>query len=128
MLLIATASRLRSRIRNGLADATAQIVTEAELAARQLQQEWQLFWEEIRLEAERLEQPSAEASGPEPSPASPARQAPAADEGQQPEDNSPPRSEPATGKRASPAQVQETIDQLRAEVAGLNQRLEQSTL
>ncbi|HBP53026.1 MAG TPA: hypothetical protein DD643_01130, partial [Synechococcus sp. UBA8638] len=71
---------------------------------------------------------SAEASGRNPPPAPPPRRAPAADERRKPEDDSPPQPEPATGKRASPAQVQETIDQLRAEVAGLNQRLEQSTL
>lgn len=128
MLLLATASRLRSRIRGGLADATAQMVMEAELAAQHVQQEWQLFWREVRLEAERLERPGGEAPEPDPSPSTASRQAPAADQQQDSEGDSQPRPEPATRKPASPAQVQESIDQLRAEVAGLNQRLEQNTL
>ena len=126
MLLLATASRLRSRIRSGLADATAQVVTEAELVAQQLQGEWQLFWEEVRLEAERLEQPGGEAAEPGSSPSATSQQA-AADEPQKSEGSSP-QSEPTTQKHASPAQVQETIDQLRAEVAALNQGLEKSSL
>ena len=128
MLLLATASRLRSRIRSGLADATAQVVTEAELAAQQLQQEWQLFWQEVRLEAERLERPGGESPEPDPSPSAPSPQTPATDEQPQSEGGSHGQPEPATRKRASPAQVQETIDQLRADVSGLNQRLEKSTL
>ena len=127
MLLLATASRLRSRIRSGLADATAQVVTEAELAGQQLQEEWQLFWEEVRLEAERLERPGDEVSKPTPSPSTPSRQATPADEPQETEGSSHPRMETAA-RRASPAQVQESIDRLRAEVAGLNQCLEQRTL
>ncbi|KKZ11846.1 MAG: hypothetical protein TE42_06765 [Candidatus Synechococcus spongiarum SP3] len=128
MLLLATASRLRSRIRSGLADATAQVVTEAELAAQQLQQDWKLFWQEVYREAERLERPGGEAPAPDPSPSAPSRQASATDEQQVSEGGGHHQPEPATRKRASPAQVQETIDQLRAAVAELNQRLEQNTL
>ena len=130
MLLLAAASRLRSRIHSGLADATAQVVTEAELAAQQLQQEWRLFWEEVRLEAERLEQPRSGASAPEPGP-SPSRPDTATAEGteqQPPEEGSGPRPEAGSRKPASSAQVQESIDRLRAEVAGINQSLEQNTL
>ena len=128
MLLLATASRLRSRIRSGLADATAQVVTETQLAAQQLQQEWQLFWEEVFLEAERLEQSGDGAAEPDPSPSVPSQQQAAADGARESEGDSRHQPEPATRKRASPAQVQESIDQLRAEVAGLNQCLEKNTL
>ena len=129
MLLLATASRLRSRIRSGLADATAQVVTETELAAQQLQQEWQLFWEEVFLEAERLEKSGDGAAEPDPPPSVPSQQqAAAADGPRESEGDSRHQPEPATRKRASPAQVQESIDRLRAEVAGLNQCLEKNTL
>lgn len=104
------------------------MVTEAELAAQHVQQEWQLFWQEVQLEAERLEQPGEEAPEPDPSPSTASRQGPAADQQQDSEGESQPQPEPTTRKRTSPAQVQESIDQLRAEVAGLNQRLEQNTL
>ena len=125
MLLLATASRLQSRIRSGLADATAQVLTEAELAAEHLQQEWQLFWQEVTLEAERLERPGGKAAE-ESDPSSSRQTSPTAE--QQPEEDSQPHPESGARKQASPAQVQQSIDQLRAEVAGLNQRLEKNAL
>jgi len=130
MLLLATASRLQSRLQSGLADATAQVVTEAELAAQKLQQEWELFWEEVRLEAERLERPGdggAPQTEEPPSPPPSAAQATNGDgQGESAGKGHP--TEPTPQHRASPAEVQETIDQLRAEVAALNQRLEKRAL
>lgn len=80
------------------------------------------------MEAERLERPEGEAPEPDPSPSTPSRQTPATNEQQEPEGGSRPQPAPGAQKRASSAQVQETIDQLRAKVAGLNQSLEQNNL
>ena len=94
----ATVNRLGARLGHGLADAAAELAVLAQDAPERIRQEWELFQEEVRAEAERLEQ------GPAPSTSS----AP----------NS--RDEP-TPPSASP---QDTIDRLRAKVAELSQQLE----
>jgi hypothetical protein len=96
-LLQATLNRLSSRLRSGLADTLAGLVALAEEAPERLQQEWDLFVQEVEQEAELLER-GGTAEDPSTSPAStPAPPAP------------------------SP---QEQIDALRARVARLSARLE----
>lgn len=100
-LLQAAVNRLAARLGSGLADSAASLAVLAQDAPARLQQELGLFWEEVELEAERLERGEG---GPAPA-AAPRR---AADGG-----------EPA---RRDP---QEQIDALRARVAELGRRLEQ---
>ena len=51
----ATVNRLGARLGHGLADAAAEIAVLAQDAPERLRQEWQLFQEEVRAEAERIE-------------------------------------------------------------------------
>ena len=51
-------NRLQARLGSGLADAAASLMAAAETAPAKLNQEWQLFWQEVELEAQRLEQNS----------------------------------------------------------------------
>ncbi len=100
-LLQAAIGRLAARVGSGLADTAAGLAVLAQDAPARLQQEWQLFWEEVELEAERLERGEAAAevvsTSTTPAPAAP---------------------------RAN-AEPQEQIDALRAQVAELARRLEQ---
>lgn len=58
-------NRLQARLGSGLADAAASLLAAAEGAPARLNQEWQLFWEEVEQEAERLAgAPSAAAERP----------------------------------------------------------------
>lgn len=54
-LLQATLNRLRARMGSQLVDRAAEFAVFAQDAPQRLQQEWSLFWEEVELEARRLE-------------------------------------------------------------------------
>jgi hypothetical protein len=98
-LVQAALNRLTARLGSGLADAAAGFAVLAQDAPERLRQEWDLFREEVALEAQRLEH--GEAAGP----------ATAAHSG------------PVT-ESPTPSDPQEQIDQLRAQVARLARRLE----
>ena len=51
----ATFNRTSARLGQGLADAAAEIAVIAQEAPERLRQEWELFQDEVRAEAERLE-------------------------------------------------------------------------
>ncbi|MFZ0408521.1 MAG: hypothetical protein WAM11_10480 [Cyanobium sp.] len=106
-LLQAAIGRLAARVGSGLADTAAGLAVLAQDAPARLQQEWQLFWEEVELEAERLERGDATAEHTATSTTSPAPTSPA----------------PAPARPPS-ADPQEQIDALRAQVAELARRLE----
>jgi hypothetical protein len=95
-LVQATLNRLSARLGSGIADAAAELAVFAQDAPERLRQEWDLFREEVELEAQRLEgQEQAE---------------PASDSAVQ-----------APAERIDP---QELIDQLRAQVARVARQLE----
>ncbi len=95
-LLQAAVNRLAARMGSAVADTAAGLAVLAQDAPARLQQELTLFWQEVELEAERLERGDAEPAA-------------AADAGS-----------PAD----PPADPQEQIDRLRAQVAALARRLE----
>ena len=94
-LVQAALNRLTARLGSGLADAAAGLAVLAQDAPERFRQEWDLFREEVELEAERLERGEAA-----PSPGAPA-------------------SAPMT------VDPQQQIDQLRAQVARVARRLEE---
>ena len=98
----ATINRLGARIGHGLADAAAEIAVLAQDAPDRLRQEWDLFQEEVRAEADRLER------GPEATPATDLDQT------------------TAPGATSTDAELtpQELVDRLRASVAEINTMLE----
>jgi uncharacterized protein YceH (UPF0502 family) len=98
-LLQAALNRLSARLGSGLADAAAELAVLAQDAPERLRQEWDLFREEVELEAERLER--GEAVDP--------------DDGVDLQATTPP---------ASNGDPQQQIDALRAQVARLARRLE----
>ena len=98
-LLRATINRLVARVGEGLADAAAGMAVAVQDAPERIRQEWDLFQEEVRAEAERLHQ-----------------------EGDPSESRS---TQPPTD--ASDASLQDRIDRLRAQVADLDNRLEDHT-
>ncbi|MBM5802186.1 MAG: hypothetical protein FJ077_15480 [Cyanobacteria bacterium K_DeepCast_35m_m2_023] len=53
--LQAVFNRVQARLGSGLADAAASVMAAAEGAPARLAQEWDLFWEEVQLEAQRLD-------------------------------------------------------------------------
>lgn len=101
-LVQAAVYRLSARMGSVLIDTAASLAVFAQDGPARLRQEISLFWEEVELEAERLER-----GGPGP------EQAAAA-------------ATHATAPAAPPPDPQEQIDQLRARVAALAQRLERS--
>lgn len=54
-LLLATIHRLSARLGSQLADRAADFALFAQDAPQRLQQEWTLFWEEVEMEAQRLD-------------------------------------------------------------------------
>ena len=108
-LLQAAFNRLSARLGHRLLDSAAQLAELAQQAPGQLQQEWSVFWEEVELEAQRLERgPFAGGTPDAPGAASTAW--------------------PAAGRQETPSpssDPQDLIDGLRARVAHLTQRLEQ---
>jgi hypothetical protein len=101
-LVQAAFNRLSARLGSGLADAAASLAVLAQDAPERLRQEWELFVEEVELEAQRLDHPEYAAAQPG-----------------------------STGSAASgagPAESsdpQEQVDQLRARVARLSRLLEE---
>jgi hypothetical protein len=101
-LIQAALQRLGARLGSGLMDVAAGLSVLAQDAPERLQQEIRLFWEEVQAEAERIER--GEGSGTAAAPA---------------------------GAWASPAEAtapldpQRQIDDLRARIAALAQRLDQ---
>jgi len=109
-LLQAAFNRFSARLGNRLLDSAAQLAELAQQAPGQLQQEWTVFWEEVELEAQRLERgPFAGGTN-----AAPGAAAGSAWPSAAPQDPRPSASDP-----------QDLIDGLRARVAHLTQRLEQ---
>ena len=98
-LVQAALNRLTARLGSGLADAAAGFAVLAQDAPERLRQEWDLFREEVELEAQRLEH--GEAVGPTASSQS-----------------------SSEVECPLPTDPQEQIDQLRAQVARLARRLE----
>ena len=99
----ATINRLGARIGHGLADAAAEMAVLAQGVPSRLRQEWDLFQEEVRAEADRLER----------------------DEGQaQPEASASEMSGSETASASEDQTPQAVIDRLRASVADINQSLE----
>lgn len=96
-LVQAALNRLSARLGSGLADAAAGLAVLAQDAPERLRQEWDLFREEVELEAQRLEHGESPAAGS-------SRDAPEA---------------------SVPVDPQDQIDQLRARVAQLTRRLEE---
>lgn len=94
----AAVNRLAARMGSAMADTAAGLAVLAQDAPARLQQELSLFWQEVEQEAQRLERGDA---------------APA-----------PAESGEGSGAAAPPADPQEQIDRLRAQVAELARRLE----
>jgi len=125
LLVQAVLNRLSARLGSGLADAAATLAVLAREAPEKLQQDWDLFWEEVQLEAERLDPDAAEAAAGDAVGAAGA----AAPNGMSR------TTDVASGTAGSerwadsgvPLSPQEQIDQLRAQVAAIARRLEGST-
>ena len=100
-LVQAALNRLTARLGSGLADAAAGLAVLAQDAPERLRQEWDLFREEVELEAQRLEHGPPEGEGFEPGG---------------------PAAQPSPAQHPAP---QEQIDQLRAQVARLARQLEE---
>jgi hypothetical protein len=117
-LLQAALNRLSARLGSGLADAAAELAVLAQDAPERLRQEWDLFREEVELEAERLERGDA----------------PADDglgvDGVLDAQTAPPTATPSAAPQPSAVDSQRQIDpqrqidDLRAQVARLTRRLE----
>ena len=95
-LIRATVNRISARLGHGFADAAAELAVLAQDAPQRLRQEWDLFQDEVRAEAERIERgdqdPPVSTDGPL-----------------------------STEPLETPQQV---IDRLRAKVADLSQAIE----
>ena len=94
-LVQAALNRLSARLGSGLADAAAGLAVLAQDAPDRFRQEWDLFREEVEMEAQRLERGDGE-----PAP-----------EGAE--------------STSTPVDPQQLIDQLRAQVARVARRLEE---
>ena len=98
----ATVNRIGARLGHGLADAAAEIAVIAQEAPERLRQEWELFQDEVRAEAERLEHDEAVTP-------------PASDSGVE---------SAVIGTESNPSSPQELVDRLRSSVAEINRALE----
>ena len=96
-LIRATLIRIGARVGHGLADTAAELAVLAQDAPSRLRQEWDLFQDEVRAEAERLERSEEE------------------------ETSCKNETDSVDG---SDRQPQELIDRLRATVADLSKRIE----
>lgn len=106
-LIQATLQRLAARLGSGLLDAAATLSVLAQDAPERLRGELQLFWQEVEAEAARLERGESGGGPPAPSPGAGS----AGDSGR------------ASGVPCDP---QRQIDDLRARIAALAQRLDLS--
>ena len=95
-LVQATLNRLSARLGSGMADAAAGLAVLAQDAPERLRQEWDLFREEVEMEAQRLARPDHNDATPD----------------------------AVASPPAAPVDPQDQIDQLRAQVARLAQQLE----
>jgi hypothetical protein len=96
----AAVARLSARLGSGLLDAAAQAAVVLQDAPERLRQEFTLFWQEVEMEAERLERGETPGGGA------------------------------ASGPAAVPGSAQDLqgqIDALRAQVASFSRRLDQQT-
>ena len=93
-------NRVQARLGSGLADAAASLMAAAETAPAKLNQEWQLFWQEVELETQRLEQNS------------------------HPDSAAPSQQDSAVAATPCSDDPQELIDRLRARVATLSHKLD----
>lgn len=100
----AAVSRLGARLGGGLLDAAAHVAVVLQDAPERLRHELELFWQEVELEAERLERGDGEVAAAGSAAAGAA----------------------AVASRPVPADPQEQIDALRARVAAFSRRLDQS--
>ena len=100
-LIRATVNRMSARLGHGFADAAAELAVLAQDAPQRLRQEWDLFQEEVRAEAERIER------GDQATVSTDGASASASASASEPSDN-----------------PQEVIDRLRATVADLSQAIE----
>ena len=112
-LIQAALNRLMVRLGSGLADAAAELSLLAQDTPGRLRREWQLFVEEVELEADRLDH--GEAASPTPGPQTWSADGQAGSWAPSP--SSPRASQPL-------ADPQDQIDQLRAQVAALARQLE----
>ena len=94
-LIRATVNRISARLGHGFADAAAELAVLAQDAPQRLRQEWDLFQDEVRAEAGRIERGDQATVNPD----------------------GPSSTEPS-------ANPQEVIDRLRATVADLSQAIE----
>lgn len=60
--LQAVINRLQARLGSGLAETAASLLSAAERAPSRAAQEWQLFWQEVELESDRLARGESPAS------------------------------------------------------------------
>ena len=97
-LLRATVNRLAARLGHGLAGAAAEVAVLAQDAPERLRREWDLFQEEVKAEAERLDSDQPEAAA----------------------------TAAASATSATSDDPQQQIDRLRAQVAELSRTLEES--
>jgi len=109
-LIQAALNRLVVRVGSGLADAAAELALLAQDAPERLRREWQLFVEEVELEADRLDH--GEASSQAPGSETWSADGQAGSEG------------PNASGTQPLADPQDQIDQLRAQVAALARQLE----
>ena len=100
----AAVSRLGARLGGGLLDAAAHVAVVLQDAPERLRHELELFWQEVELEAERLERGDGEVAAAGSAAAGAA----------------------AVASRPVPADPQEQIDALRARVAAFSRRLDQN--
>jgi hypothetical protein len=112
-LVQAAMNRLTARLGSSLADAAAGLAVLAQDAPERLRREWDLFREEVELEAQRLEQPETPMPGHAAGGGATATGGSAAGSG-------------AAGG-ASNLDPQDQIDALRATVARLARRLEEQS-
>jgi hypothetical protein len=97
----AALARLGARLGSGLLDAAANAAVLLQEAPEQARRELRLFWEEVELEAERLERDGS------------------------PSDLAGPWAREPGAPHPTPAELQHRIDDLRAQVAGFSRRLDQ---
>jgi hypothetical protein len=100
----ATLARLGARLGSGLLDAAAGAAVLVQDAPGQVRRELRLFWEEVEQEAARLERGGEAGAG-------------GAEAGGSEAGGEPP---------ATPEELQNSTDALRAQVAGLSRRLDQA--
>jgi hypothetical protein len=127
LLVQAVLNRLTSRVGSGLADAAATLAVLAREAPEKLQSDWDLFWEEVQLEAERLDAGEVGAGSAAAGAASGAASGAAAGPDAVSANGDGTTGDAWAGSAAPPQSPQEQIDELRALVAGIARRLEGST-